>query len=244
MQSIKTIIAKSINISGRTNRFDHFLRKLFLLLAQIPITIIAVIIIGFVAKLVDEPAQMGMSITIDFFFIILFLIYAYVFGLLWNVVTVLRLHDMNLDGRWCIFNFVIFIPMLLFLFRIIVPKPGSLPLSYSLPICLFVLFNLIITFVKGSPDENFYGPPPGTESAEAQPKKAGRNTSKPSGKAAAQQPKSVPRTTPNPYAGYTAPETNRAGMARPTPGHGAARSVDKNFLKHNDRYKPKTARKK
>lgn len=242
---LKTIIAKSLFISGRINRLDHFLRKLFLLLAQIPITIIAIIIIGFVAKLVGEPAQMGMSITIDFFFIILFLIYAYVFGLLWNVVTVLRLHDMNLDGRWCIFNFVIFIPMVLFLFRIIVPKPGQFPLSYSLPISLFVLFNLIILFAKGSPGENFYGPPPGEESAETQTQKTTKRTPKTPGKAPTQQPKSVPRTTPNPYAGHTAPEARpQAGVARPTPGNGIARSVDKNFLKHNDRYKPKTARKK
>lgn len=245
--NIKSLFAKSLNISGRINRMDHFLRKFFLLLAQIPITIIAIIIIGFIAKFLGEPAQIGMSLTIDFFFIILFFIYAYFFGLLWNVVTVLRLHDLNLDGRWCIINFVIFIPMLMFLFRIVVPRPGEYPLSYTLPLSIFILFNVILLFIKGSPGENHYGLPPTEEVTEVPSPYVvkGKKPSRPAGPAAQnKQAQSVPRTTPNPYAPQPA-AANRAnpGMTRPTPG-GTVRTVDKNYIKHSDRYQPKSARKK
>ena len=246
---IKNMFAKSLSASGRINRMDHFLRKFFLLLATVIITIIAVIVISIIARLLGEQPQVGMSLTIDFFFMVLFFIYVYLFGFLWNVLTVLRLHDMNLDGRWCILNFIIFIPMLMFLFRIVVPQPGEFPLSYTLPISFFTLFNIILLFIKGSPGENHYGPPPSDEEDETpSPYLAQRaaRQSVPAGPAAkARQAQSVPRTTPNPYAAQPAAAVRpKPGIARPTPSGGKTGTVDKNYIKHNDRYQPKSARKK
>lgn len=234
--NIKSLFAKSLNISGRINRTDHFLRKFLLLLAQIPITIIAIIIIRFIARFLGEPAQIGMSLTVDFFFIILFFIYAYFFGLLWNVITVLRLHDLNLDGRWCIINFVIFIPMLAFLFRIAVPKPGEYPLSYTLSFSIFVLFNIILLFAKGSSGENYYGHVPSYEKEEELSPYAAKSKNQQALAGPAKQAQSISRTVPNPYA------VNRS---RSFSGNGTvSAAVDKKHAKHSDRYQPKSARKK
>lgn len=239
---IKNLFAKSLNINGRINRADHFLRKFFLLLAQIGITIIAIIIIGFVAKSLGKPPQMGMSLIVDFFYILLFFTYAYIFGLLWNVVTVLRLHDLNLDGRWCIFNFVIFIPMLLFLFRVIVPQPGEYPVSYSLPIAIFIIFNIVLLFAGGSAEENYYGQPPAYDKDRLPSPYAGRNKKPASAGVSAKTGiiRNASRTTPKHKTVQSA-----ARHAQPSAGGGGTvmRVVDKNYLKHSERYQPKTGRK-
>lgn len=239
---IKNLFAKSLNINGRINRTDHFLRKFFLLLAQIFITVIAIIIIGFVAKILGKPPQIGMSLVVDGFFMILFFIYAYILGFLWNVATVLRLHDLNLDGRWCIFNFAIFIPMLLFLFRIIVPKPGEYPLSYSLPIGLFIIFNLILLFANGSPEENYYGPPPAYEKDDS-PSPYVAIKRKPAATSATAKRalgSSALRATPKRNASQPVVKRSQTSAG----GSGTVlRIVDKNYYKHSERYQPKTGRK-
>lgn len=227
--NLKRMFVESLNINGRITRVDHFLRKLFLVFLLIFVAIIAMLIINFVAKTLGEPAKMGSSVVIDFFFIIVFLIYAYIFGVLWNVITVLRLHDLNLDGRWCALNFVIFIPMLLMLFRISLPKPGEFPLSYTLPVVIFVLFNLAVLFLKGDENTNKYGAVPWD----------------PANRIITEQERlaASPEAAQNAYiASYGT--LNRKNKSKIEPGHGIARKVDKKIIKHNSRYQPKSGKKK
>lgn len=239
---IRNLFAKSLNVDGRINRTDHFLRKFFLFFAQIFITIVAIIIIGFIAKALGKPPQIGMSLIIDFFYLLLFFTYAYIFGCLWNVVTVLRLHDLNLDGRWCVFNFVIFIPLLLFLLRIIVPRPGVYPVSYSLPIAIFIIFNIVLLFAGGSAEENYYGRPPAYDKDDLPSPYTAKN----------KKPASAGGGAKTGYIRRAARTTAKHKATQPVARHAQAsaggsgtvlRVVDKNYLKHSERYQPKTGRK-
>lgn len=223
---IKQWFAKSLNTEGRINRTDHLLRKLFLVFLIVFITIIAALLINVVAKITGVPAKPGAGMAINLLFIITVLIYAYIIGILWNVVSVLRLHDLGVGGSLCILNFTIFIPLFLFFFRIKIPRPGEFPFSYVVPIAIFILFNVVLLILRGDDKENKYGPLPwepqshAPSEAEMLMSKAGSN---------------------NRYiAAYGA--QNRKQKLKPV-SSGGARKVDKKFIKHSDRYQPKSAKK-
>lgn len=219
--SLKESIAKSVNIAGRIGRLKHFLRKLLLLVILVPITIGVLVLILVVAAQLGETPALGSSVTVDFFFVVLFLIYAYVLGLLWNVVTVLRLHDLDMDGRWCAVNFIIFIPLILVLFRIYIPQPGHYPLVYTLPAAIFVIFNIYLLFMRGTRGPNKYGPDPFGEKTPELYDPA----------------KDIPKQQP------VVKTNSRARFSKAKPLSNRTPQEEKQIAKHKDRYQPKSAKK-